>query len=156
MPIVVVLFALIALVYGAVQAFHFLSRQFGFGVATGVAVVVVIALLLAIAWWWRRRREVAANVRDGDWTHELKGEWGEVKLAAAKRFMTVRTGDAVGEFIFADLVAAEAVPGAGGWQVALTVRNARQPVWHLPMQSERQARQWARIFALAAAQRLPV
>ncbi|CAG4896347.1 hypothetical protein [Paraburkholderia saeva] len=156
MPIVVVLFALVALVYGAVQAFHFLSRQFGGGVATGVAVAVVIVLLLAIAWWWRRRREVAPNARDGDWTHALKSEWGEVKLAAAKRFMTVHMGDAVGEFIFADLVGAEVVQAAGGWQVALTVRNAKQPVWILPMQSERQARQWARIFALAAAQRLPV
>ena len=154
MPILVVLFALIALVYGAVQAFYFLSRQFGFAVATGVAVIVVVALLLAIGWWWRRRREVAANVRDGDWTHELKGAWGELKLAAAKRFMSVRTGDAVGEFIFADLVQAEAAHAAGGWQVALTVRNATQPVWHLPMASERQAKQWARILALAAAQKL--
>ncbi|CAG4919389.1 hypothetical protein [Paraburkholderia gardini] len=154
MPVLVVLFALIALVYGAVQAFYFLSRQFGLAVATGVAVTVIVALLLAIAWWWRRRREVSANVRDGDWTHELKGEWGELKLAAAKRFMTVRTGDAVGEFIFADLVQAEAAHAAGGWQVALTVRNTRQPVWHLPMASERQARQWARILVLAAAQKL--
>ncbi len=154
MPILVLLIVFIALIYGAVRAFDYLSLQFGLGVAVGVATVVGIAVLLAIAWWWRRRREVAANVHGGDWTHELKGEWGEVKLAAAKRFMTVRVGDTVGQYIFADLVKAEAARAANGWQVALTVKDAKQPVWQLPMTSDRQAKQWARIFALAAAQKL--
>ncbi|TDN70652.1 hypothetical protein [Paraburkholderia sp. BL10I2N1] len=154
MPIVVVLLALIALIYGAVRAFDFLSTQFGLGVAVGVAVVVAIALLLAIAWWWRRRREVAANVRDGDWTHELKGEWGEIRLAAAKRFLKVRVGNDVGEYIFADVVQAEAERAGDGWQVALKVKSGTHPAWQLPMSGERQARQWARIFTLAAAQKL--
>jgi uncharacterized membrane protein YbhN (UPF0104 family) len=154
MPILVLLIAFIALIYGAVRAFDFLSMQFGLGVAMGVAVVVIVALLLAIAWWWRRRKEVASNVRDGDWTHELKGSWGEVKLAAAKRFLMLRVGDALGEYIFADLVRAEAGRAGEGWQVTLKVKDAARPVWHLPMSSERQARQWARIFALAAAQKL--
>lgn len=154
MPILVLLIALIALIYGAVRAFDFLSMQFGLGVAVGVAFVVSVALLLAIAWWWRRRREVAANLRDGDWTHELKGNWGEVRLAAAKRFLKLRVGDAVGEYIFADLVQAEAVRAGEGWQVTVKVKDAARPVWHLPMTGERQARQWARIFTLAAAQKL--
>jgi hypothetical protein len=154
MPILVLLLVFIALVYGAVRAFDVLSAQFGLGVAVGAAVVAAAAVLLVIAWWWRRRSEVAANVRDGDWTHELKGDWGEVRLAAAKRFLQVRVGEAVGDYIFADLVQAEAARAGDGWQVRLDVNGGPTPVWQLPMTGERQARQWVRIFALAAAQKL--
>jgi len=154
MPILVLLFVFIALVYGAVRAFDFLSAQFGLGVAVGAAVVAAAAVLFAVAWWWRRRQEVAANIRDGDWTHELKGDWGEVRLAAAKRFLQVRVGEAVGDYIFADLVQAEAARAGEGWQVKLDVKGGPRPVWQLPMTGERQARQWVRIFALAAAQKL--
>jgi len=154
MPIVVGLLLLAALIYGAVQAFHTLSAHFGLGVAVGVAVLVVALLLAALAWWWRRRKEVAANIRDGDWTHELKGEWGDVRLAAGKRLCDVQVSGTRGSYIFADLRQAQAVRDGERWLVKLDVKDVAHPEWRLPMTSEREARQWTRIFVLAMAQKL--
>ncbi|MFM0669106.1 hypothetical protein [Paraburkholderia sediminicola] len=154
MPILVALIALIALGYGAVRAFYALQAVFGLAVAVGVAVLVALLLVAAMAYWWRRRKEVASNVRDGDWTHELKGSWGSVRLAAGKRLCEIRLGDEQGAYIFADLLGAEVQGQGGQWQVALKVKDAKRGVWVLPMLSERQARQWQRIFLLAMQQKL--
>lgn len=154
MPILVALIALIALGYGAVRAFYALQAAFGLGVAVGVAVLVALLLIAAVAYWWRRRKEVAANVRDGDWTHEVKGSWGAVRLAAGKRLCEIYLGDEQGAYIFADLVGAEVQGEGGQWRVALKVKDAKRGVWVLPMSGERQARQWQRIFLLAMQQKL--
>jgi hypothetical protein len=154
MPILVALIALIALVYGAVRAFYALQAAFGLAVAVGVAVLVALLLIAAAAYWWRRRQEVAPNVRDGDWTHELKGSWGSVRLAAAKRFCEIQLGDERGAYIFADLLGAEVQSGDGGAHVALKVKDPKHGDWLVPMQGEKQARQWQRIFSLAVEQKL--
>jgi len=154
MPIVVGLLLLIALIYGAVQAFHALSAHFGLGVAVGVAVLVAALILAALAWWWRRHKEVSANIRDGDWTHELKGEWGDIRLAAGKRLCDVQLAGVRGSYIFADLQYAQPLRDGERWQVKLDVKDVAHPEWRLPMKSEREARQWTRIFTLAMAQKL--
>ncbi|MFL9934844.1 hypothetical protein P0D88_38215 [Paraburkholderia sp. RL18-103-BIB-C] len=154
MPIVVALIALIALVYGAVRAFHALQAAFGLTVAVGVAVLVVALLIAAAAYWWRRRREVASNVRDGDWTHELKGSWGSVRLAAGKRLCEIHVGEERGAYIFADLLGAEVQGHDALSQVALKVKDPRHGDWLVPMSGERQAKQWQRIFLLAREQKL--
>ncbi|WP_109483655.1 hypothetical protein [Paraburkholderia sp. C35] len=154
MPIVVALFVLIALIYGCVQAFHALSARFGFGVAVGAAVLAAVLVLAALAWWWRRHKEVSSNIRDGDWTHELKGEWGGVRLAAGKRLCDLQVAGVRGSYIFADLRAALPVREGDRWQVKLDVKDAVHPEWRVPVASEREARQWVRIFDLAMAQKL--
>lgn len=154
MPILVALIALGALVYGAVRAFYALQAAFGLGVAVGVAVLVGLILIAAIAVWWQRRRAVAANVRDGDWTHLLQGDWGSVRLAAGKRLCEIRLGDQVGAYIFADLLGAEVQAQSGQSQVALNVKDPKHQVWVLPMTGERQAKQWKRILMLAVEQKL--
>ncbi|SMG27692.1 hypothetical protein [Paraburkholderia susongensis] len=156
MPIIVALIALIALVYGAVRAFYALQAAFGMAVAVGVAVLAALLLIGAIAYWLRRRREVAPNVRDGDWTHELKGTWGAVRLAAAKRLCEIRIGKEEGAYIFADLLGAEVQRGAADAdaRLALKVKDPRHGEWLVPMSDERQARQWQRIFSLAIEQKL--
>ncbi|NKJ47652.1 hypothetical protein CIC12_13045 [Burkholderia sp. SG-MS1] len=154
MPIVVVLIALIALVYGAVRAFYALQAAFGLAVAIGVAVLVALLLIAAAMYGWRRRQEVAANVRDGDWTHELKGSWGSVRLAAAKRFCEIQIGDERGAYIFADLLGADVRGREGQAQVAVKVKDPKHGEWLVPMSGEKQARQWQRIFSLAVQQKL--
>lgn len=154
MPIVVALLALIALVYGTVRAFEALQAAFGFAVAVGVAVLVAVLLIAALMIWLRRRQEVAPNVHDGDWTHELKGSWGSIRLAAGKRFCEIHLGDEKGAYIFADLLGAELQSRDAQAELALKVKDARREVWLLPMASERQAKQWQRIFSLAREQKL--
>jgi hypothetical protein len=154
MPILVALIALVALVCGAVRAFYALQAAFGLAVAVGVAALVGLLVIAALVYWWRRRQEIAPNIRDGDWTHELKGAWGSVRLAAGKRLCEVRAGGEQGNYIFADLLGAEVQGDDAQWRVALKVKDATHQVWVLPMQSQRQARQWARIFSLAIEQKL--
>jgi hypothetical protein len=154
MPIVVALIALIALVYGAVRAFYGLQAAFGLAVAVGVAVLVALLLIAAVVYWWRRRKEVASNVRDGDWTHELKGSWGSVRLAAGKRFCEIQVGEERGAYIFADLQGAVVQSRDGQAQLALKVKDTKHGEWLVPMSDEKQARQWRRIFLLAAEQKL--
>lgn len=155
MPIVVVLFALIALIYGAVRAFDALHAAFGLAVAVGVAVLAALLVIAAVAYGLRRRRQVAPNLRgDGDWTHELKGPWGTVRLAAGKRFCEIHLGDEHGAYIFADLVGAEVRDHGGDAQLAVKVDDPKQREWLVPMANEAQARQWQRIFSLAKEQKL--
>src|SRR5580692_6870114 len=154
MPIVVGLAVLAALIYGAVWSFDALSAHFGLGVAVGAAVVAAALVVVAVAYWLRRRREVAANIHDGDWTHELKAEWGFVRLAAGKRLCTLQVEGVRGDFIFADLQGVDVVPAGSRWQLSLKVRGSKHSVWDLPMRDERQARQWQRVFGLAMEQRL--
>jgi hypothetical protein len=154
MPIVVALSALIALVYGAVRAFYALQAAFGLAVAVGVAVLVALLLMAAAAYWWRRRQEVAPNLHEGDWTHELKGSWGSVRLAAGKRLCEIHVGAERGAYIFADLRGAEVQGREGQSQVALKVKDPRHGDWLVPMSGERQAKQWQRIFLLAMEQKL--
>jgi hypothetical protein len=154
MPIVVGLAVLAALIYGAVWSFDALSAHFGLGVAVGAAVVVAALVVAAVVYWLRRRREVAANIHDGDWTHELKAEWGVVRLAAGKRLCRLDVHGVHGDYIFADIQGAEVQRVDQGFQLTLKVRDAKCPLWNLPMRDEKQAKQWKRIFDLAVEQRL--
>jgi hypothetical protein len=154
MPIVVALAVLAALIYGAVWSFAALRMKFGVGVAVGVAVIVVVLIAALVAFWLRRRREVAANIHDGDWTHELKAEWGLIRFAAGKRLCEIQVAGEQGAYIFADLQAAEVLPAGGQWKLAVKVRDLKHPVWEVPMRNRKQAVQWQRIFGLAVGQKL--
>ncbi len=125
MPILVALIAVIALIYGAVRAFDVLSVHFGSGVAIGAAV-----LAAAVCWpRWRpggvagtRSRRISTTA---DWTHELKGAWGEVRLSADKRLCNLQVDGAQGAYIFADLQAARAERDGDAWRVALESQRPR-------------------------------
>ncbi|WP_144154127.1 hypothetical protein [Paraburkholderia sp. BCC1885] len=154
MPIVVGLAVLAALIYGAVWSFDALWAHFGLGVAVGAAVLAAAGVAAAVVYWLRRRREVAANIHDGDWTHELKADWGFVRLAAGKRLCTVDLHGVHGDYIFADIQGAEVERIDGGFQLALKVRDAKRSLWNLPMRNEGEAKRWGRVFGLAIEQRL--
>lgn len=155
MPIIVALVVLVAVIYGAVWSFHALSAAFGVGVAIGAAVVAVLIVLGIATYFWLRWKEVAPNARDGDWTHELKRDWGGVRLAAAKRLCEVRVREQAGMYIFADLRGARMESaGSDAWHVTLDVKDPKQPQWILPMQDRREAHKWGRILEKAAEQKL--
>jgi hypothetical protein len=154
MPIVVGLAVLGALIYGAVWSFDALLADFGLGVAVGAALVAAALVAAAVVYWLLRRREVAANIHDGDWTHELKAEWGGVRLAAGKRLCTVDVAGVHGDYIFADLLGAEVERVGRGFQLVLKVRDVKCPRWNLSMRNERQGKRWKRVFELAIEQRL--
>ncbi|VXC24553.1 Signal peptide protein [Burkholderia sp. 8Y] len=162
MPIVLALIALAALIYGAVWSFDALHARFGLGVAVGVALVAAAAIAAGIAYWLARRREIAPNLPrvKGDaatsWTHELKRDWGGVRLAAGKRLLDVRVGEASGHYIFADLRDAqlERDDARGGWHVVLDVADTAHGQWRLPMTDRAEARKWTRILSLAVQQKL--
>jgi hypothetical protein len=59
-----------------------------------------------------------------------------------------------GAYIFADLRQAQPVNDGGQWQVKVDVADARHPEWRIPAGSEREARQWSRVFMLAVEQKL--
>ena len=160
MPIVVGLIALGLLIYGAIWSFDTLHAHFGLGVAVGVAIVVALALAAAVMRWLASRREIAPNLRrgeSGDWTHELRTDWGGVRVAAGKRLCDVRVGEERGSYIFADLRGARMQePGAANaaWQVVLDVQDAKHGAWTLPMRDRGEAHKWARILSLATQQKL--
>ncbi|SAK92459.1 hypothetical protein AWB82_06608 [Caballeronia glebae] len=160
MPIVVGLIILGLLIYGAVWSFDAIHAHFGLGVAVAAAVVVLAIIAAGVMRWLASRREIAPNLRrgeNGDWTHELKTEWGGVRVAAGKRLCDVRIGEERGSYIFADLRGARMQePGGanGAWQVVLDVQDAKHGAWNLPMRDRREAHKWARILSLATQQKL--
>jgi hypothetical protein len=156
MPIVVALAILVGAVWGAFWSFHAVSAAFGLDVAVAAAVVVIAVLVVLALWWWRRRQEVAPNLKGGDWTHELKRDWGGVRVAAGKRLCEVQVGDERGSYIFADLEGARMQAGATphAWQVVLDVKDARHPQWLLPMGNRADAHKWGRILSRAVEQKL--
>jgi hypothetical protein len=159
MPIVVGLIVLGLLIYGAIWSFNAIHAQFGLGVAVAAAVVVLAIIAAGVMRWLASRREIAPNLRrgdSGDWTHELRTDWGGVRVAAGKRLCDVRVGEERGSYIFADLRGARVLEpaGSGAWQVVLDVKDAKHGEWKLPMRDRREAHKWARILALATRQKL--
>jgi hypothetical protein len=155
MPIIVALAVLVAVIYGAVWSFHAISAALGAGAAIGAAVVAALIVAGIAAYFWLRWKEVAPNAHDGAWTHELKRDWGGVRVAAGKRLCEVQVGEQAGMYIFADLRGARMESaGSGTWQVALDVKDAKRAQWNLPMQDRREAHKWGRILEKAAQQKL--
>lgn len=94
MPIVVRLIVLGLLIYGAIWSFNAIHAHFGLGVAVGVALVVLAIIAAGLMRWLASWREIAPNLRrveNGDWTHELRTDWGGVRIAAGKRLCDVRS-----------------------------------------------------------------
>jgi hypothetical protein len=155
MPIIIALVALVAVIYGAVQSFHAISAAFGASVAIGAAAVAAVIVVGIAVYFWLRWKEVAPNAHDGAWTHELKRDWGGVRVAAGKRLCELRVGEQAGMYIFADLRGARMeTAGSGAWQVALEVKDGKQAQWNLPMRDRREAHKWSRILEKASQQKL--
>lgn len=57
-------------------------------------------------------------------------------------------------FLFADIVDVGAVKREGAWTLMLRLKHQAQADWLVPMRNRREARRWAKVFALAASQEL--
>ena len=154
MPLLLIPLLLIALIYGALQAFNLLASHFGLVTAVISATVSGLLIAAALLRWYLRWREVSPNSTEAGWTHQLKGPWGHLRLSADQRLCELQLQNATGNYIFADLLSAEVAYSSSGWLMELNVRDAVRPTWIIPVQSARQARQWCRIVAMAREQKL--
>jgi len=143
-----------ALIYGAVRLYQTVAAAFG-GFAGAGAVVLAIALLMAsIADFVRRYRAIHGVDVKGERILSLEGTWGSLRVDAEQKRGTLALDDAQSRFIFADIAGAEPANDQGAWVLALSLKHNARPLWRLPMPTHKEARRWAKIFLLAAEQRL--
>ncbi|KGR93611.1 hypothetical protein [Burkholderia sp. ABCPW 111] len=154
MPIFIVLFALAALIWGAVYTFHAIAARFGDAMAIGAAVVAIAAIAAAVAHWARRRRDVAPNAREDGWTHVLQRAWGDLRISATKGLLWLSQDGDAGRYTLTDLSGCRAQTLDGRWYLVVAVRDERRAEWKLPMDDKRDAQRWARVLTLAKRQRL--
>ncbi|AGK51011.1 putative signal peptide transmembrane protein [Burkholderia thailandensis MSMB121] len=154
MPIFVVLFAFVALIWGAVHTFHAIAARFGDAVAIGAAAVAADATAAVIARWVRRRRDVAPNAREDGWTHVLQRAWGDLRVSATKGLLWLSQDGADGRYTLTDLSGCRAQALDGRWYLVVAVRDERRAEWTLPMDGKRDALRWERVLTLAKRQRL--
>ncbi|WP_038787685.1 hypothetical protein [Burkholderia pseudomallei] len=154
MPIFVVLFALAALIWGAIHMFEAIAARFGDAVAIGATTVAAVAIAAAIARSVRRRRDIAPNAREDGWTHVLQRAWGDLRISATKGLLWLSQDGADGRYTLTDLSGCRAETLDGRWYLVVAVRDDRRAEWKLPMDDKRDALRWARVLTLAKRQRL--
>ena len=155
MPFILLGLVLIgALIYGYVRLYHAVAAAFG-ALAGAGAVALAVALLAALVADGVRRWRAIHGVRiRGERILSLDGTWGTLRVDAERKLGTVALGDTQSRFIFADIAGAEPVSDAGAWLLALRLEHNARPLWHIPMPTRSHARRWAKIFSLAAQQKL--
>jgi len=154
-PFILLGLALIgALIYGAVRLYIVVAAAFG-PLAGTSAVLLAIALLVAlIASVVRRYRRIHGTTVNGERILLLDGAWGSLRVDAEHKHGLLTLHEARSRFIFADIAGAEPASEDGAWTLALRLEHNAQPLWRIPMPSRKEARRWAKIFTLAAAQKL--
>lgn len=155
MPFILLGFAVLgALIYGAIRLYQTVAAAFG-AIAGAGAVVLATALLFAlVAGFVRRYRAIhGVNVK-GERILSLAGPWGSLRVDAEQKRGTLALDDARSRFIFADIAGAEPTNDQGTWVLALSLKHNAQPLWRIPMPTRTEARRWAKIFSLAAEQKL--
>ncbi len=154
MPIFIVLFALIALAWGAVHAYHVIAAQFGLPVAVTAAVLAAALAGALVAWWLKRRRDIAPNTKEQGWTHVVHRAWGELRVSATQGLLWLSHDGADGRYTLSQLDGCAAAPIGGRWHLVVQVRDAARGEWKLPMMDKRDAQRWARVLMLAKDNRL--
>ncbi|WP_179402848.1 hypothetical protein [Burkholderia guangdongensis] len=154
MPIFIVLFALIALGWGAVQTFHAIAARFGEPVAVTAAVLAAAIVIALVAWWIKRVRDVAPNTKEEGWTHVAHRAWGELRVSATQGLLWLSHDGTDGRYTLSQLNGCDAETIGGRWHLVVRVRDAARGEWTLPMTNKRDAQRWARVLTLAKAQRL--
>jgi len=143
-----------AFIYGVVQLYQNVAAAFG-ALAGAAAVFALLAALAAAGMrWLQRYRAIHGRRIGGERVIALTGEWGSLKLDAERKNGVLEMNGQRVVLIFADIAEARSVAVGGRWHVALTLRHHAPADWTIPVPDSRTAGRWAKIFKLAAAQRL--
>jgi hypothetical protein len=154
MPIFIVLFALAALVWGAIHTFHVIAARFGEPVAVTAAVLAAALAISLVAWWAKRRRDVAPNTKEKGWTHVVHRAWGELRVSATQGLLWLSHDGADGRYTLSQLDGCRTATIGGRWHLVVQVRDVARGEWALPMMDKRDAQRWARVLTLAKHHRL--
>ncbi|MCR1768348.1 hypothetical protein B7760_05207 [Burkholderia glumae] len=154
MPILLALFMLAALAWGAIVAFRDAAAQFGVGIATALAAAAAALLAAALAAWARRRREIAPNTREGGWTHGMRHGSAALKLSSTQGLLWLSRDGRDVPLTLSEVGACEARCVDRHWCLVVGFRDASRAAWTLPMPDRRAARRWARVVTLGRAGRL--
>ncbi|MFJ1254588.1 hypothetical protein [Cupriavidus sp. CuC1] len=155
MPFIIAGLALIAaLIYGAVRLYATVAAAYG--AIAGTAAVAFCAALLAVfvASLVRRYRAIHGVKIKGERILSLEGAWGTMRVDPERKRGVLDVGGQQAKFIFADIAGASALENGGKWMLALRLEHNAQGSWHIPMASRKEALRWAKIFDLAAVQKL--
>ncbi|KAF1054776.1 MAG: hypothetical protein GAK41_00515 [Burkholderia gladioli] len=108
-----------------------------------------------MAAWLRSRREIAPKYpREGGWTHAVRHGAAELKLSSTQGLLWLSQDGATGHYTLTDVESCRARQDGERWQLAIALRDPQHPAWALPMPSQREAKRWARVVALAKAGKL--
>ncbi|MBB0024397.1 hypothetical protein [Ralstonia pickettii] len=155
MPFIIAALALVGLqIYGALRLYAGVAAAYG-AVAGGAAVLLAVALLAgAVVTFIRRYRAVHGVNVEGQRIVSLSASWGQVAVDAEQKRGTLQLHGQDARFLFADIAGADSVEREGAWTLALRLKHQTQADWPIPMRNRREAKRWAKIFALAASQEL--
>ncbi|MDF3836530.1 hypothetical protein P3W85_26775 [Cupriavidus basilensis] len=155
MPFIIAGLALIgALIYGAIQLYMTVSAALG--AFAGAAAVLFCAAVLGglMAGMVRRYRAIHGVTVKGERILSLARPWGSIRIDAEQKRGALDVGGAQARFIFADIESAEPLAKDGKWALGLHLAHHAQGDWHFPMKDRKEAQRWAKIFSLAATQKL--
>jgi len=154
-PIILLGLALLgAFIYGVVLLYTKIAADFG-ALAGTAAVLALLAALTALGVrWFRRYRAIHGKRVNGERVLTLTGEWGSLKLDAERKNGVLEMHGQRIVLIFADIANARAVASGGKWQVDLTLHHHTPADWTIPVPDSGTAGRWAKIFKLAAVQKL--
>ncbi|NUA31629.1 hypothetical protein [Cupriavidus basilensis] len=155
MPFIIAGIALIgALIYGAVRLYATVAAAYG--AIAGTAAVLFCAALLAafVASLVRRYRAIHGVKINGERILSLEGAWGTMRVDPERKRGALDVDGQQAKFIFADIASATALENGSAWMLALHLEHQAQGNWQIPMASRKEALRWAKIFDLAAVQKL--
>jgi hypothetical protein len=155
MPFILLgLAVLVALLYGAIELFTWVDVSHGVAAASAALLACIVVLAGAVTAAWRRHRAVHGTKIGGQRRLRLDGTWGSLDVAIEDKRGTLSVDGRDLPFIFADIERAQAAQRDGKWAVLLRMRHEPTRDWRIPMHDAAAARRWARVFTLAAEQKL--
>lgn len=154
MPLLLIPILLGAIAYGAYRLYASVAMRLG-PLAGIAALVLAAAVVVAVAAYFvHRHRLIHGKTVNGRRILELPGSWGRLTLDANRKQGSLSLHDLTAQFIFADIAGVASIERDGTPALALRLRHASQPEWHIPLSDDKQARRWVRILTLAAQQKL--